>query len=479
MKISKKILWGLIVAAIPFISKAQEATQAPLQLTLDKAIEIALSENPTIKVAEQEIKRVDYSKKSAWYGILPSLDASGQYAKYLAPATMSLAGMIIEMPTDFNATASLNLSLPLFVPALWKSIQMTTLDMQLAVEKAHASKLTLQNDVTKAYYGILLAQDSYKILQDGYTLAEDVYQQAKKRFEVGLSSEFDMISSEIQLKSLQPTIIATENGIEQAKMMLKILMGLEVTQAIEVTGNLLDYENSIEKTNALGDFSLNANTDLRQLDIQQKQLKKALSMQRTQRMPMLAAFGNYTYAGTGIKESMPVFSFDIPGMADMMNGVSQLLVLNGLPPLPPMPAPQPQPARTDWFSQGLIVGLQLNIPLTGIFTNTAKEKQTKIQINQLAISRDYLEESLNLQVRTAVNNMDKAAEQIGVAISNERLAQKGYDISTKRLETGTGMMLEVQSASNQLMQAQLVHKQAITDYLSAKADLDKILGTNK
>ncbi len=70
MKISlgKKILWGLIlVAATPFVSNAQEETtaQVPLQLTLDKAIEIALSESPTIKVAEQEIKRVDYSKKSA------------------------------------------------------------------------------------------------------------------------------------------------------------------------------------------------------------------------------------------------------------------------------------------------------------------------------------------------------------------------------------------------------------------------------
>jgi len=471
ISLSKKILWVLIVAATPFISKAQEATQTPLQLTLDKAIEIALSDNPIIKVAEQEIKRVDYSKKSAWYNVLPALNASGQYAKYLAPATMSLAGMIVPLPTDFSANVGLQLSLPLFVPALWQSIQMTTLDMQLAVEKAHASKITLRNDVTKAYYGILLAQDSHKTLQSGLALAEEVYQQAKKRFEVGLGSEFDAISSEVQMKNLQPSLMEVENGIEQVKMLLRMLMGLEVTQPIEVTGNLIDYEIGVEKTDAFSNLSLDANTDLRQLNIQQKQLQKALSMQRTQRMPTLVGFGSYTYAGTGTKESYPIFSMDISGMLnDAFSNVP------GFTPIPPTP-PQLQPARTDWFSQGLLVGVQLNIPLTGIFTNTAKEKQTKIQINQLAISRDYLEESLNLQLRTAINNMDKAVKQAESAKGNEAMAQKGYDISMKRYETGMGTILELQNASLSLTQAQLARRQAIASYLNSKADLDKILGT--
>jgi len=468
-------LASLIIS--PWIIKAQNTIeQPPLQLTLDKAIEIALSDNPVIKVAEQEIKKVDYSKKSAWYNVLPSLNASGQYAKYLAPATMSLAGMIVPLPTDFNASASLSLSLPLFVPALWHSIQMTTLDMQLAVEKAHASKISLRTDVTKAYYGILLAQDSYKTLQGGLSLAEEVYQQAKKRFDVGLASEFDVVSAEVQMKNLQPSLLEVENGIEQAKMLLRMLMGLEVTQPIVVTGNLIDYETNIKKANALNVLSLDANTDLRQLDIQQQQLKKVLSIQRTQRMPSLVAFGSYTYAGTRTKESMPVFSFEIPGLAEMMNGVSQLLVLNGLDPLPPMPEPQLRPARTDWFSQGLLAGLQLSIPLTGIFTNTAKEKQIKVQINQLAISRDYLKESLNLQVRTALNNMDKAVKQAEAAKGNEELAQKGYDISTKRYDNGMGTILELQSASLALTQAQLARRQAIASYLNSKADLDKVLG---
>jgi outer membrane protein TolC len=442
--VGKKMKIVLIAILFHFLANAQ--SEQPIELTLEKAIEIALSDNPTIKIAEQEVQRVDYSKKSAWYNILPSLDASGQYAKYLAPATMSFAGMVIELPTDFNASAGLQLSLPLVVPALWHSIKMTTLDMQLAVEKAHASKITLRNDVTKAYYGVLLAQDSYETLKTGFALATDVYQQAKNRFEVGLGSEFDMISAEVQMKNLQPTMMEVANGIEQAKMFLKILMSLEITQPIAIAGNLIDYEIGINNVSSL---SLESNTDLRQLDIQKQQLNRALAIQRTQRMPTLAAFGTYTYAGTGNKAG------DNP-----LTGAYS-------------------PANESWFSQGLLAGLQLNIPLTGIFTNIAKEKQTKIQINQLTMTRDYVEEQLNLQVRTAVDNMNKSAQQADVAKSNEALAQKGYDIAVKRYDTGVGIMLEVQNATQSLTQAQLARKQAIANYLNAQADLEKTLGIER
>jgi len=443
----KKLSIVIVAILISFLAKAQDKP-APLELTLDKAIQIALSENPTVKVADMEIQKVDYSKKNAWYAILPKVDASAQYAKYLAPATMSLAGMVIKLPTDYNANANLQLSLPLFVPALWNSIKMTTLDMQLAVEKAHASKITLRNDVTKAYYGVLLAQDSYKTLQSGYALAKEVYQQAKSRFENGISPEFDVISAEVQMKNLQPSIMEVENGIEQAKMFLKILMGLQISQPITVSGNLIDYENTIDDTNSLTDFSVNNNTDLRQIDIQQQQLERALALQRTQRMPTLAAFGSYTYAGTGNKGAYSLFS----------------------------PTHEYVPANSAWFSQGLLVGLQLNIPLTGIYTNIAKEKQTKIQITQLAMQRDYLKESINLQTHTDLNNMDKAAKQAEVAKSNEELAQKGYDIALKRYETGMGTILELQNASLSLTQAQLSRRQAVASYLNTKADLDKTLG---
>ncbi|MDR2690771.1 MAG: TolC family protein [Dysgonamonadaceae bacterium] len=451
--LGKKISIACMAVLFSVTAKAQGA-QPPIELTLEKAIEIALSENPSVKIAVWEIPKVDYAKKSAWYGLIPSLEATGQYSKYLTPQKMSLAGMLVESPTDFNATATLQLSLPLFVPALWRSIQMTEIDMQLAVEKAYASKITLRNDVTKAYYGVLLAQDSYKALQDGYSLAEEVYTQAKKRFDLGLSAEYDMVSAEVQMKNLQPNLLEVENGVERAKLYLKVLMGVNASVPLIIKGNLSDYEKDITPPTSQSGATpslkeTKGNTDLKQLDIQKQLLQKSLQLQQTQRMPTLAAFGQYSYAGTGNNAG-----------ASFMNPEVFL------------------PATQSWFSQGLLVGLQLNIPLTGIFTNTFKEKQTAIQIRQIDIQRDYLEKNIDLQIRTAVDNMNKAAKQADAAKKNKQLAQKGYEIASKRYENGAGTVLELQNASLALTQSQLTYNQSIESYLSSKSDLDKILGVN-
>ena len=419
-----------------------------LRLNIEQAVDLALNENRIVRVADMEIQRVDYSQRSAWHNLLPSLEASGNFGKFLVPGEMSMMGIVMELPDNFNFAAGVNLSLPLFVPALWHTIQMTRLDMQMAVERANASKITLRNEVTKAFYGVLLAKDSYEILLNGLALAQDVHRQTINHYELGLVTEFDVISAQVQIKNLLPSIMEVQNGIEQAKMFLKVLMGVDIRQPIAVEGSLADYGIIISNRNSERRLSLDGNTELRQLDIQQQQLQRALSLQRTQRMPTLAAFGNYGYSALGLR----AMEIDFGGM------------------------PFPVEAGTDWFSQGLMVGLQLNIPLSGLLTNVPKERQTQIQINQLAEQRTYMEEMLNMQVVTALNNMDRAAQQAEVARQNKNLVQRGYDIALTRHEKGIGIMLEVQNASNQLMQAQLSFNQAIVSYLNTKADLKKLLG---
>jgi outer membrane protein TolC len=429
-----------------FQTKAQQSDT--LRLDLNTALQIALSESPSIRVAEMEIQRVDYSKQAAWNNILPSLSASGQYAHFLSPAEMSMMGMVMNSPTRYNATMGLNVALPLFAPALWHSIRMTELDMKLAVERALASRVQLRSDVTKAFYGVLLAQDSHASLMTAYSLAKEAFDQAQKRFELGLGSEFDAISAQVQMTNLQPTILDVEMGIDQTIMMLKILMGMETTQPLKIIGNLADYEVNMSSVGNLFDLSMENNSDLRQLDIQEQQLHRALRMQRTQRLPTLAAFATYGYQAMGNRET-EIKLGDIPMQIEKSN---------------------------DFFSQGLIGGIQLNIPLSGIFTNRSNERQTQNQIQQLSIQRNALEQSLNLQIQTALNNMERATQQAEAAKGNQDMAQRGYEIALKRYEVGAGVFIETQNALQQLTQAQLSYHQAIANYLNSKADLERTLG---
>ena len=443
----KKAGWFLLLALLPLAGKGQRVDT--LRVNLETALQVALSDNPMIQIAGQEIKRVDYSKKEAWYGLIPTVSGAGQISKYALPAKMSMFGNIMDNPADYMGSATLTLSLPLIVPALWKSIQMTELQMQLAIEQARASKISLRSEVVKAYYQILLAQDSYHTLQEGFELAKQNYEEAKLRFNLDLAAEYDYISAEVQMQNLIPAISQVENGIAQAKLFLKVLMGIDISIPISVEGKLTDFENSVAGLINNRAVSLSNNTDLIQLDIQQQQLQKQLQLLRTQRMPTLAGFGRYGYSLSATKN----VAIDFSGMPIQIE------------------------ARKDFFSDGLLVGLQLNVPIFSGLTNTIREKSIGVSAKTLQLQRGYVEDNLNLQVTAALDNMTKAVEQMEASKKGIQLAEKGYAISQERYNNGMGTMLELRSSSQALTQAKLSYSQAIADYLTAKADYEKVLGT--
>ena len=64
----KKLILTLCLAATGTF-----AAVAQMRLTLDQALDLALSENPTVKVAEMEVQRYDYVKRQTWGGLLPQV----------------------------------------------------------------------------------------------------------------------------------------------------------------------------------------------------------------------------------------------------------------------------------------------------------------------------------------------------------------------------------------------------------------------
>lgn len=161
---------------------AQSAT-AQLALSLDECIRIALNENPTIKVQEMEITRVDYSRKEVLGQLFPTINLAGQYTRNLSLQTMYMdtpnGTMAIKMGSDNTHAAGFQAQIPLVVPQLWKSIKLSENQILQNVEKARANKLSLVNQVEKAYYALLLAQDSKRVIEENHATAKlnaDIYQ---------------------------------------------------------------------------------------------------------------------------------------------------------------------------------------------------------------------------------------------------------------------------------------------------------------
>ena len=112
---SKKIMLTVVLLLAISYVQAQE-TKEPLTLTLDKALEIALSDNPTIKVAEEEIALKKVANKETWQSLLPEASIGGTWNHTITAAQMNLGGQSFKMGQDDSNTVSgtLNISLPLF-----------------------------------------------------------------------------------------------------------------------------------------------------------------------------------------------------------------------------------------------------------------------------------------------------------------------------------------------------------------------------
>ena len=110
----------------------------------------------------------------------------------------------IQVGSDNSYNGGLNVSLPVFAPTLYKSINLTKTDVELAVEKARSSKLDLVNQVTKAYYQLLLAQDSYKVLLQSYAQAEANYEVVKAKYEQGTVSSGALSAKLSAARSMRP-----------------------------------------------------------------------------------------------------------------------------------------------------------------------------------------------------------------------------------------------------------------------------------
>lgn len=443
-------------------SYAFNALQAQEVLTLDlqKAIEIALSENPTVKVADQEIEKKKYAQKGSYAALFPQVSFGADYNRTLKKQVMYMDGFGggsgseeestgesatpdmskgIEVGRDNNWSVGFNASMPLIAPTLWKSLSISALDVELAVEQARSSKISMVNQIKKGFYAVLLANDSYIVFKESYDNAMQNYLDIKRKYEQGLVAEYDLIRADVTVKNSEPNMLQAQNALTLALWQLKALMGVDLELNIACTGQLTDYENELFGDYLATDTSLTNNSDLKQIEIQTEQLKKSLTMQKFEYLPTLSLTGMYQW--TSMNNDFKFKNY-----------------------------------RWNPYS---VIGVSLSIPIFSGGSKYYNIKQTKVSIAQTYLQQHDTERNLKLAVKQYMDNMGTCVKQFGASQKGVEQATKGYIIAQKRYDTGAGTLLEMNDAELALTQARLNFNQSIYNYMVAKSDLEKVLGQQK
>lgn len=466
-----KLLGTLFVSSIFVMSTPTWAQDKPtvgdtLNLSLDECLRIALNENPTIKVADMEVERVDYSKKEIIGQLLPSINFGASYNRMVAKqvtymnmdAFKGLGGSSstenstdgstesssssknsdtgIKMGLDNSYSVGFSASLPLIAPQLWKSINLSESQILQNVESARKSRLSLVNQVKSAYYTLLLANDSYNVIQESYDNAKfshDVYQ---KKYQVGAASEYDVLRTSVTVKNIETELLQAEISIKQARLQLLILMGIDATMPIKPTTKLAEYEATMYDDTMNLSRSIEGNSDLRMLDLQTQTLNDALTVQKMAWMPTLALTANYNW--TSSSDGSPFKNF-----------------------------------RWNPYS---VVGLTLQIPIFQGGQRYNRIKQARIQVDEMKWQRENLERSINMQVDLAIDNIQMNVKQIASTSESVKQADKAHQIMEKSFEIGAASYLDLRDSELALTRARLAYYQSIYNYLVANGDLELLLG---
>ena len=438
----KSAILPILVTICTAVAPAAYAQTSADTLRLSKAecVRIALDQSPTVKVANLEVKRMDYSKKEVLANLFPSIDFSGAYQRSieLQTMTMNMGGQSqsIKMGTDNVWNFGFTAAMPLVNAALWKSISLSDTQILQSLESARASRLDLVDNVNKAYYALLLAIDSREVIRDNYDLAKFNAELFKKQFEAGTASEYDVLRSQVQVTNVEPELLQADISVRQCSLQLKVLMGIDHTVEILPDGNLSDYRQDMYSYAGAANLSLTDNTSLRSLDLSTKLAKQNVTVQKMAWVPTLAA------------------SFNINWNA-MSNGNA---------------------FRKQIFNPYSTVGLALQVPIFSGGSKYSKLKQAQVQVKELELQRENLLNSLDMQVKLAIDNINREARQISSSEQGCKQAEKALGIMQKSFEIGAASYLDLRDSELANTSAQLAYLQSIYNYLVSTSELDNLLG---
>lgn len=444
---------------------ADSSKTATKVISIEQALEIALSENASVKVADMEVLRTGYARKGSYASLFPQIDGNAAYQRTIKKQVMymdfdmpgmgggegegdsssssssssSAAASGFEVGRWNTWSAGVSASMPLVNAQLWQSLKISDMDVELAVEKARSSKLEMVKQVKQAYFACLLAKEAFGVYKSVYENALANLEQTQRKYNAQKASELDLARAKTSLANAIPNVFDAENSVVLSLWQLKAVMGVDLSEEIDVDGTLLDYDDELlEVSVCMEQPDLSGNSSLRQLDIQAQQLAASIKAQEYASLPSIALS----------------FSYSINAMTNDFK------------------------FNTYRWSPYSYVGLSLQVPIFAGGKRANAVRQARVQADELAVQAQETERQLRIAIRQCLNTMDTAVKSYSSALSAVESAAKAYDIASKSYSVGKNTLTDLNDAQLALTQARLTSSQAVYNYLVAKANLESHIGAD-
>jgi len=444
-----KVLSFFVAAAVSFSAVApfgacQDDSAVVAISSVGAAIDTAFENNKEIKIQEKELNVARANILGAKSEFLPQLNSEASYTHN--GAVLNVGSSIVTstkkdlgVVTGYNNDNKIGVSVDQIVyngGANIANLKQSQLNLKVAEQTLRATKLDVEFETKRLYYGLLLAYENLRITQELVDQAQLHYENVKDKFEHGTASRFDMLQSKVHVAKLLPELVKSRNAVKLMKEDLKKVLGVDMNDAIEVKDMLTYKLVPLNEKQFLKEAYLNKpEMILKSLGIDISAW--GIKMARSNGLAQINADLGYNYRSNDV--------------ADMFNS-----------------------RHSNWNA-----GVVVRMPIFDGFSTKAKVDEAKAKYTQAVLSKENVSDQVAVDIRKACLDLKEAFSIIKSQRANIVEAKDALRIAEIGYDNGVDINLDVLDAQVSLGQVQQNLASAIYDYLMAEAYLKRTMGQGR
>ena len=407
------------------------AFAAPMELTLDNAVKMALNTNPTGKMAFYDYEAAKGALTAARSYRWPTATYNNTSLNSWAGTLSNYSNYYDPNYTTFKYTNTVTLNWTLWAGNKIESqVSQAKLNLDSSKWGVDLAKQQLKYNATSAYFTLMGARDLVKLDEESVDRLEQYLRDVRLQFDVGVVAKVDVLRSEVSLAQAQQDLITARAAFDVAMANLNTIIGQPLSTELIVQGDLSTdiYQDPLAKCM---DKALRQRPEISQYTDAAKSAQEAITIARAGYLPTVSAvFQPGWYDNT------------FPG-TNNYNWTAYL--------------------STSWtiMDSGLTAG---NL-------KAAIERYHKAQ-EQLRQTVD----NVRLDVQSTYLNLKSSEQSIETSKAAVGLAEEDYKIKVIRYQAGVGTNLDVLDSQVALTTAKNNYLKAIYGNSTYRARLDQAMG---
>lgn len=407
----------------------ESGIEKTVNLTLMNCIELALGNNPDINVAFHDTLASDTRIRQVWSNYFPKFSWQTGYTKIKQLQLSDALGR--NLTFNYFILGQITLQQMLYDFGVTQN-QATIRRLEFENSKQTLAS-TINNVIyqTKdAYFNLLYANQQKAVALDTVKKFELFYNQAKSFYEIGLNPKVDVTIAEANLSDAKLSLIRAENAVNLAIARLNNVMGIPYIEKYDPKDSLMftPFDMTFEE---LVDVAREARPELRQAEINVETAKQTLKLVKKSYFPTITAEGQYSVGG-----------------------------------------------KSFTSNYGYNYGAYLTFPtINGMLIKNEIKEARYLYDKQLAAARK-LQNDIYLEIRNAYLLLQEKKNSVPVALLQVKQTKENYELSYGRYKVGEASPIELKDAQIIYQTAQLNYYDALYQYNSARAQVEKAVGKN-